>query len=365
MVLSAAVASSSDTPFSVEEALRLIEAASSLVELEDLRVHYLGKQGVLSLLLKELGKIDAEERKARGAALNVQKESLQAAFSARKLVLDEAVLAAKLAAEKLDISLVKQEAALGKLHMVSMVQEELISYFSQLGFQLATGPDIETDFYNFTALNIPESHPARQMHDTFYLRDDAALGVRVLRTHTSCVQIRAMQQHGAPLRVISTGRTYRSDSDQTHTPMFHQLEGLYIDKAVHMGHLKAVVVGFLQHFFGLSEVPIRFRPSFFPFTEPSAEVDIGCKRGKERVEIGQGSDWLEILGCGMVHPEVLKAAGIDAELYQGFAFGVGVERLAMLKYGAPDLRAFFDQDSRWLSHFGFLPSQLVGSAGVA
>ena len=271
-------------------------------------------------------------------------------------------LNARLASEKIDVTLPARPSVQGKIHPVTQVIEEITAIFADMGFAVAEGPDIETDDYNFDKLNIPESHPARRMHDTFYLQGNGD-GKALLRTHTSPVQIRTMQGGKPPFRFIAPGSTYRCDSDLTHTPMFHQIEGFVIDKGINMGHLKGCLIEFLKAFFELDEVPVRFRPSFFPFTEPSAEVDIGCKRSRDELKIGAGDDWLEVLGCGMVHPNVLKNCNLDPNEWQGFAFGMGVERLAMLKYGIPDLRTFFDSDTRWLSHYGFdalnIPS-LVG-----
>ena len=329
-----------------------IDAASTLKELEDMRVHMLGKNGNITALLKELGKMPAEQRKDAGAAINILKDKTAAAIEAKKATLELAELNARLAAETIDITLPAAPVARGSIHPITQVIEELTAIFADFGFSVAEGPEIEDDFHNFTALNIPESHPARQMHDTFYLRGDGVTHP-VLRTHTSPVQIRTMMSQKPPIRIIAPGTTYRSDSDMTHTPMFHQIEGLVIEKGVHMGHLKGLLNDALAAFFGLEKLPMRFRASFFPFTEPSAEVDIGCRRGKDALVIGEGSDWLEIAGCGMVHPNVLKNCGLDPNEWQGFAFGCGIERLAMLKYNIPDLRTFFAGDMRWLNHYGF------------
>lgn len=336
----------------IAKATTEITAAADLAALDALRVHYLGKQGVLTAELKTLGSLPPEERKQKGQQVNEAKANVTAAIEAKKQALESQELANRLASEHVDITLPTAASPAGKIHPISRVIEELISIFQQFGFTLATGPLIEDDFHNFTALNIPESHPARQMHDTFYLNANDAGNAPVLRTHTSPVQIRAMLDQGAPIRVVAPGATFRSDSDQTHTPMFHQIEGLVIDKHIHMGHLKGCLNDMLSAFFGLY-VPMRFRASFFPFTEPSAEVDIGCKRTKDALMIGEGNDWLEVAGCGMVHPNVLRHCNIDPEEWQGFAFGFGIERLAMLKYNIPDLRTFFTSDVRWLKHYGF------------
>ncbi|MBE9554093.1 MAG: phenylalanine--tRNA ligase subunit alpha, partial [Proteobacteria bacterium] len=294
-------------------------------------------------------------------------DAVAAAMEARKATLGDAALEAQLAAETVDVTLSARPEAEGRLHPISQTLDELVAILGEMGFSIAEGPDIEDDFHNFTALNIPPEHPARQMHDTFYLPERQDGSRMVLRTHTSPVQIRAMQAatakkdgSGMPLRIIAPGRTYRCDSDMTHTPMFHQVEGLIVDKTgrIHMGHLKGCLIEFVRAYFEIADVPVRFRPSYFPFTEPSAELDIGCTRKGGELKIGAGDDWLEILGCGMVNPKVLAACGINPAEYQGFAFGIGIERLAMLKYGIPDLRTFFDADLRWLKHYGFLPLEV-------
>lgn len=333
-------------------ATNAIANASTTAALEVLRVQYLGKKGEVTELLKTLGSMAPEERKSFGAEVNQVKSALEALLDNKKSTLAMQEMNAALASDQVDITLPARPYAEGRIHPISKVMEEITDIFSRLGFSVGVGPDIEDDEHNFTALNIAEHHPARQMHDTFYLRGKGD-GKTVLRTHTSPVQIRTMRNQKPPMRFIAPGSTYRSDSDQTHTPMFHQVEGFVIDKGIHMGHLKGCLSEFLKAFFELDEVPMRFRPSFFPFTEPSSEVDIGCKRSKDSLEIGKGDDWLEILGCGMIHPNVLKAGGIDPNEFQGFAFGMGVERLAMLKYGIPDLRMFFESDVRWLQHYGF------------
>jgi len=348
------------------EALAAVDAAENLKALEDLRVAYLGKKGEITGLLKSLGGMAPEQRKTYGAAVNQAKAHVAEAIDRQKATLAEAALQARLQQEQVDVSLDARPEQVGKIHPISHVMEEMVAIFARMGFQVGLGPDVEDDFHNFTALNIPPEHPARQMHDTFYLQGDGKERP-VLRTHTSPVQIRTMRNHKPPHRIIAPGSTYRSDSDATHTPMFHQVEGLVIDKKVHMGHLKGCLHAFLKDFFEVDFVPMRFRNSFFPFTEPSAEVDVGCKRSKDGVVIGAGDDWLEILGCGMVHPNVLRNCDLDPEEWQGFAFGMGVERLAMLKYGMADLRQFFDGDLRWLQHYGFsalhMPSLTGGLAG--
>ncbi|UCH75138.1 MAG: phenylalanine--tRNA ligase subunit alpha [Rhodospirillales bacterium] len=347
---------------------RIVEATAAATSpdmLEIVRVEALGKKGTVTGLLKELGRIPAEERRERGQAINALKEEVSAAIDARKAELEAAALDARLAAESVDVTLPARPQPDGRLHPISQTMDEIVAIFGEMGFAIAEGPDIEDDFHNFTALNIPPEHPARQMHDTFYLRAKDVGNRMVLRTHTSPVQIRAMQAlikgdgpDGLPLRIIAPGRTYRCDSDMTHTPMFHQVEGLIVDRTTHMGHLKGCLIDFCRAYFEVPDVPVRFRPSHFPFTEPSAEVDIGCSREGGELRIGDGDDWLEILGCGMVHPNVLAACGIDRDIYQGFAFGMGIERIAMLKYGIPDLRTFFDADLRWLKHYGFVPLEV-------
>ncbi len=330
-------------------------AAPNLSALEDVRVSALGKKGSVSLLMRGLGQMSADERRDMGPKLNGLKDRVGAALADRRAALEDAELDASLAGEKVDVTLPVRAGVLdeGRIHPVSQVMDELIAIFADMGFSVAEGPDIEDDFHNFTALNIPESHPARQMMDTFYLPPSEDGTPIVLRTHTSPVQIRTMLNQKPPIRVIAPGRTYRSDSDQTHTPMFHQVEGLVIDTETHMGHLKWCLEEFCKAFFEVDAIKMRFRPSYFPFTEPSAEVDIGCARVGHEIRIGEGDDWLEILGSGMVHPQVLRNVGLDPDVYQGFAFGMGIDRIAMLKYGMPDLRAFFDADLRWLRHYGF------------
>ena len=342
--------------------LATIYTCETLLALEEARVAILGKKGTLTDALKAMGQATPEERKTLGAELNKIKQQITDALEAKKAELSVAELNARLASEKLDVTLPTRPENKGKIHPITQVSEEITAIFADLGFSVEVGPDIEDDEHNFSALNIPESHPARQMHDTFYLHGKGE-NKTVLRTHTSPVQIRTMKNGKPPFRFIAMGSTYRCDSDLTHTPMFHQVEGLVIDKNINMGHLKGCVTEFMRVFFELDELPTRFRPSFFPFTEPSAEIDIGCERSKESIKIGKGADWLEIGGCGMVHSNVLKNCGIDPNEYQGFAFGMGIERLAMLKYGIPDLRTFFESDSRWLQHYGFDPLHIPSLVG--
>ncbi len=340
-----------------------VAAAAGMTELEDVRVSALGKKGVISERMKTLGKMDPEQRKAAGQALNQLKTTVAEAIAARQAELKEAELEARLATEFVDVTLPVRPETAGTIHPVSQVWEEVVQIFADLGFAVAEGPHIETDWYNFGALNIPDDHPARQEHDTFYLTPKEDGSRMVLRTHTSPVQIRTMQQGELPIRIIAPGRTFRSDSDLTHTPMFHQLEGLVLDETTHLGHLKWCLEEFCKAFFEVDEVKMRFRASHFPFTEPSMEVDIGCSWSDGQVKIGVGDDWMEILGSGMVHPNVIRAGGLDPDKVQGFAFGMGIDRLAMLKYGIPDLRAFFDSDLRWLRHYGFSALQMPNLAG--
>lgn len=337
------------------EITKQIEAANDLDALEQARVSVLGKKGRLTAEMKTLGRMDPEERKVMGPALNALKDEVAALIQTQEDALKRQAMAEKLAKETIDVTLPIRQETKGKIHPISRTIEEMISIFADMGFEVREGPDIEDEFHNFDALNIPEHHPAREMQDTFFLPEGEDQKKYVLRTQTSGVQIRTMMNEKPPIRVVVPGRVYRSDYDMTHTPMFHQMEGLVIDKAVHMGHLKGTLKAFCEAFFEVDELPMRFRPSFFPFTEPSAEVDIGCSRKDGDLKIGAGDDWLEILGCGMVHPNVLKNCGLDPDEYQGFAFGMGVDRLAMLKFGVPDLRTMFDSDTRWLSHYGFDP----------
>jgi phenylalanyl-tRNA synthetase alpha chain len=343
-----------DTPDQLRaELLAAIDAAGDLATLERLRIEALGKKGRVTALMKALGALAADERRAAGVALNELKDAVQAAIDARKRALEEAALDARLADERIDVTLPARPNADGRIHPISQTIDEMVAIFCEMGFAVAEGPHIETDFHNFTALNIPPEHPARQEHDTFYLPEKADGSRLLLRTHTSPVQIRSMWQSEPPIRIIVPGRTFRADYDATHSPMFHQIEGLVIDEKTHMGHLKGCLIEFCRAFFDLDDLPVRFRPSFFPFTEPSAEVDIGCSRAGGGLTIGSGGEWLEILGCGMVHPRVLANCNIDPARYQGFAFGMGIERAAMLKYGIPDLRTFYESDLRWLRHYGF------------
>jgi len=368
-----------------EDAATRIAAAEGLEALEALRIAYLGKQGSISALLKTLGALNPEERQATGPAIHALREHVTEALATRKEALEAAALEARLASERIDLTLPAPEAApeilRGSVHPVSQVMDELAEIFADLGFAVASGPEIEDDWHNFTALNMPESHPARAMHDTFYFPDQTEGGhsgpghggdarALVLRTHTSPVQIRTMLGQQPPIRIIAPGRTYRSDSDATHTPMFHQIEGLVIDKGIHLGHLKWTLETFLKAFFERDDIVLRLRPSYFPFTEPSVEVDTGYSFVDGRRVVGGSGDapghsWMELLGSGMVHPRVLSACGLDPAEWQGFAFGCGVDRLAMLKYGMNDLRAFFDGDARWLRHYGFSALDVPSlSAGV-
>jgi phenylalanyl-tRNA synthetase alpha chain len=356
-----------------QELLSGIIAAEDEAALESVRVAALGKSGSISALLRTLGSLSPDERKVQGPLVNGLKDRIGGAIAARKTALAEAALDRRLNTETLDVNLPVREAPAesGRVHPISQVTDELTAIFADMGFAVAEGPDIETDDYNFTKLNFPEGHPAREMHDTFFFNakpdprsEPGAGGSRLLlRTHTSPVQIRTMLSQKPPIRVIIPGRTYRCDSDQTHTPMFHQVEGLVIDRGSHLGHLKWILEEFCKAFFEVDSVKMRFRPSFFPFTEPSMEVDIQCRRDKGEIRFGEGEDWLEILGCGMVHPNVLRNVGLDPDEYQGFAWGMGIDRIAMLKYGMPDLRAFFEADVRWLSHYGFRPLDLPTLAG--
>jgi phenylalanyl-tRNA synthetase alpha chain len=337
-----------------ETMLDRIAAADTLGDLESLRVAALGKSGSITALLKSLGAMDAETRATEGPKIHALRERVTSALADRKAALENSELERKLATERIDLSLPAADSVSGTVHPVSQVMDELAEIFADLGFTVAEGPEIETQWYNFSALNMPENHPARAMQDTFYLElREGETEPRVLRTHTSPVQIRSMEANGAPIRVIAPGRVYRSDSDATHTPMFHQVEGLVIDRAITMGHLKWTLETFLKAFFERDDVVLRMRPSYFPFTEPSAEVDVGWSMEKGRRVVGGHEGWMEVLGSGMVHPRVISACGLDPDEWQGFAFGCGIDRLAMLKYGMDDLRAFFDGDIRWLRHYGF------------
>ncbi|RAK64821.1 phenylalanine--tRNA ligase subunit alpha [Phenylobacterium kunshanense] len=351
-----------------------IAAATDLAALEAIRVEALGKTGSISELLKSLGKMSPDERREQGPKINGLRDGVAAHIARRKAALEQAELDARLASERVDLSLPPPPERRGRVHPTMQVLDEMIAVFADMGFALAEGPDIEDDFHNFTALNFPPKHPAREMHDTFWLPEDANGERKVLRTHTSPVQVRVMQRlndklpswiangQEPPIRVIVPGRTYRSDSDATHTPMFHQLEGLVIDRNIHMGHLKWTLDQFIARYFETPVVESRFRPHHFPFTEPSAEMDVKCDRSGGGVKIGEGSDWMEIVGCGMVHPNVLRNCGLDPDEWQGFAFGFGVDRLGMLKYGMPDLRDMFAGDVRWLEHYGFSAFQAPNPA---
>ncbi len=335
-----------------------IAAAADEAAIENVRVAALGKKGAVTELLKTLGAMTAEERQTKGPAINGLKVRVTDALAARKSALRDAAIDVRLAAEKVDVTLpVRQSPAeRGRIHPISQVIDEITAIFGDMGFAIAEGPDIETDHYNFTALNFPEGHPAREMHDTFFFNPDEKGERKLLRTHTSPVQIRTMEAQKPPIRIVIPGKTYRQDSDATHSPMFHQVEGLVIDRTANVANMKWVLEEFCKAFFEVPSVKMRFRPSFFPFTEPSLEVDIQCDRSRPgEVRFGEGSDWMEILGCGMVHPNVIRHGGLDPDEYQGFAWGMGIDRIAMLKYGMPDLRAFFDADVRWLQHYGFRP----------
>ena len=342
-----------------------VAAASDEAALEAVRVSALGKNGSITALLKTLGAMAPEERKTKGPLINGLKDRVNTALAARRDTFKNAALEARLNTESIDVTLPVREAPaeIGRVHPITQVTDELTAIFADMGFAVAEGPDIETEDYNFTKLNFPENHPARDMHDTFFFNPKPDGSRLLLRTHTSPVQVRTMLSQEPPIRVIIPGRTYRGDSDQTHTPMFHQVEGLVIDKGSHLGHLKWVLHEFCKAFFEVDRVGMRFRPSFFPFTEPSLEVDIQCRRDKGEIRFGEGDDWMEILGCGMVHPNVLKNCGLDPDEYQGFAWGMGIDRVAMLKYGMSDLRAFFEADVRWLNHYGFRPLDFPTLAG--
>ena len=352
-----------------EQLLVEIGRADDLEALENARVASLGRNGIITSLMKSVGQLEPQERKEAGRIFNSLKQEITAALAAKHEELKALQLSARLAREAVDITLpVRQEPA-GTIHPISQTIDEMVTIFAQMGFVVADGPHIESDFNNFTALNIPPEHPARQEHDTFYLPEKEDGTRLVLRTHTSPVQIRTMLSQSPPIRIIVPGRTFRADYDATHSPMFHQIEGLVIDEATHMGHLKGCLIDFCRNFFDVEDLPVRFRPSYFPFTEPSAEMDIGCSRDSGGLKIGrQGNsgagDWLEILGCGMVNPRVLENCNIDPQRYQGFAFGLGIERAAMLKYGIPDLRTFFESDLRWLRHYGFSALDMPGALGA-
>ncbi|MBL4598107.1 MAG: phenylalanine--tRNA ligase subunit alpha [Rhizobiaceae bacterium] len=334
-----------------------IDGASDEAALESVRIASLGKKGSISAKMKTLGKMAPEERKVMGPALNGLKAAITEAIAERKQVLNKAAIEARLVNETLDVTLPLRPspAVIGRIHPITQVTDEITAIFADMGFSIAEGPDIETDYYNFTALNFPEGHPAREMHDTFFFNEGEDGKRKVLRTHTSPVQIHTMESQEPPIRIVIPGKTYRCDSDATHSPMFHQLEGLVVDKKSNIGNLKWVLEEFAKAFFEVDQVGMRFRPSFFPFTEPSLELDIQCDRSGKEVKFGEGTDWMEVLGCGMVHPNVLRSGGLDPDIYQGFAWGIGIDRLAMLKYGMPDLREFFDADVRWMNHYGFRP----------
>lgn len=338
----------------LQELTAQIAVVGSLDQLEELRVAALGKKGRLTEQMKQLGALAPELRKARGAELNRIKDDVAALLDARKTILAAQELNAKLQRERVDVTLAVRPQPAGRIHPISQTIEEIVTIFAEMGFTVAEGPDIESDDLNFAKMNIPPDHPARQMQDTFYLPHTGTDPI-ILRTHTSPVQARTMLNNKPPIRVIAPGRVYRCDYDMTHTPMFHQVEGLVIDTATTMAQLKGCLLDFLRAFFGIPDLPARFRPSYFPFVEPGAEMDIGCQRSGGALKLGNYGDWLEILGCGMVHPQVLRNCGIDPDIYQGFAFGMGIDRLAMLKYGIPDLRTFFEGDMRWIKHYGFMP----------
>ncbi len=347
------------------ELLLQVEGAD-LEGLEALRVLALGKSGSITERMKGIGQLPGDQRREAGQMLNQVKDAISAAIEARRTMLEAAALEQSLADDRVDVTLPVRPEARGRIHPISQTIDEMVAIFCEMGFTVAEGPHIESDFNNFTALNIPPEHPARQDHDTFYLPPNADGDRKVLRTHTSPVQIRTMLAEKPPIRIVVPGRTFRADHDATHSPMFHQIEGLVIDQATHMGHLKGCLIEFCRAFFDVDDLPVRFRPSYFPFTEPSAEVDIGCSRDGGGLKIGAGADWLEILGCGMVNPHVLENCGIDSTKYQGFAFGMGIERAAMLKFGIPDLRTFYESDIRWLKHYGFVPLDVPNvAAGLA
>jgi len=343
--------------------LREISKASSLSELDALRVQYLGKQGLLTVEMKSLSGLSVEEKKEKGQKLNLIKIFLENELLQKKNIYENLAINKKIQNEKIDVTLPPRNFESGKVHPISQSIYKIINIFSSMGFSVESGPDIESDFNNFTALNIPSHHPAREMQDTFYIDEKSEQEDKVLRTHTSPVQVRKMLESKPPIRIIVPGRTYRSDSDATHTPMFHQVEGLLIDEVSTMAHLKGCLIDFLKDFFEVDDLQYRFRPSYFPFTEPSAEMDVSFSKNDNVLKIGEGNQWLEILGCGMVNPCVLENCKIDSSKYQGFAFGMGIERLSMLKYGITDMRDFFNSDFRWLNHYGFNPHDL-SSSGV-
>jgi len=335
-----------------DEYLAKLNGDLNIENLNQIKTELFGKHGAISNSFKKLGSMSSDERKKFASDLNFIKEELQEKINIKLQEIEFKEINSKLENEKVDVTLPEREFYEGKIHPVSQVIDEISSIFSEIGFSVEEGPDVENENYNFTALNTPDNHPARDMHDTFYLDNNKEL---LLRTHTSPVQVRTMLNGKPPFKIIAPGRTYRSDSDQTHSPMFHQVEGLHIDKDINMGHLKGCLNYFIKEFFEVDKIKMRFRPSHFPFTEPSAEVDIGYELKNGKIIIGEGNKWLEVLGCGMVHPNVLKNVNVNPDKYQGYAFGIGIDRLAMLKYGINDLRAFFETDFRWLNHFGFDP----------
>jgi len=335
-----------------DEYLSKLKLKIDINQVNQIKTELFGKNGLISSQFKNIGAVAETERKKFAADLNSIKDELQDLINLKVNEIETAQINEKLVKEKVDITLPERSFVQGKIHPVSQTIDEISSIFSEIGFSVEEGPDVENEYYNFTALNTPDNHPARDMHDTFYLDENKEF---LLRTHTSPVQIRTMLKEKPPYKIIAPGRTYRSDSDQTHAPMFHQVEGLHIDKDINMGHLKGCLNYFIKEFFEVDKIKMRFRPSHFPFTEPSAEVDIGYEIKDGKIVIGEGDKWLEILGCGMVHPNVLKNAKVDPLNYQGYAFGIGIDRLAMLKYGINDLRAFFECDYRWLNHYGFDP----------
>ena len=341
-----------------KEISKIFKSVSSVEDLEKLRLQYLGKKGLVSLEMKSLASLSIEEKKIKGQELNNFKSFFENELKNKKNEIEKLFFNEKLKKEKIDTSLPPRNFNSGKIHPISQTIYKVIDIFGSMGFSVKSGPDIETDFNNFTALNIPDHHPAREMQDTFYIDD------KVLRTHTSPVQVRTMLQSKPPIRIIVPGRTYRSDSDSTHTPMFRQVEGLLIDKSSTMAHLKGCLIDFLKEFFEINDLKYRFRPSYFPFTEPSAEMDIAYLKKDNVIKFGEGEDWLEILGCGMVNPIVLENCKIDSSQYQGFAFGMGIERLSMLKYGISDIRSFYESDFRWLNHYGFNPIDSISSLGL-
>tara|TARA_B100000579_G_scaffold375066_1_gene339667 strand:- start:60 stop:1106 length:1047 start_codon:yes stop_codon:yes gene_type:complete len=332
--------------------------ALALQDLENLRLKYLGKKGLISIEMKSLASLSIEERKTKGQELNIIKSLIETEIEKKKNDIERVQINEKLQKEKIDTTLPPRNFESGKIHPISQTLYKIIDLFGSMGFEVKSGPDIETDFNNFTALNIPDHHPAREMQDTFYIDD------QVLRTHTSPVQVRTMLETKPPIRIIVPGRTYRSDSDSTHTPMFHQVEGLLIDDSSTMAHLKGCLIDFLKDFFEINDLKYRFRPSYFPFTEPSAEMDIAFTKKGNTLKFGEGDDWLEILGCGMVNPVVLENCKIDSSKFQGFAFGMGIERLSMLKYGITDIRSFFESDIRWIKHYGFNPLDISSTSGI-